>query len=533
MTSKDPMENNAKKDGWNSRVGVILAVTGSAVGLGNFLRFPGKAAANGGGAFLIPYLIAFLLIGLPLAWSEWALGRHGGARGHNSAPGIFRAVIGTRWSAYLGMLGTVMPVLIFTYYLFVEAWCLAYAWDYLTGAFVQLGGDTAAIGAHFENAVGAGANGVLFDGIRPMLLFVLICFLLNFALIYRGVGRGIEAFCNVAMPLLVVCALIVLFRVLTLPPHPLHPEQSIANGLGYMWNPVREGSNLWETLSKPEIWLEATGQIFFSLSLGFGLILTYASYLKPKDDVCLSSLTSAAGNGFCELVLGGMIAIPAAFVFLGPVVVQSPPGTFGMGFVTLPNVFNEMPAGQFFGFLFFFLLFLAAVTSSLSMLQPAIALLEDGLGITRKPSVSILGTICLGGTLFVMYFSKGFLALDTVDFWMANFFIFIFATLQALVFGWVIGPEKGYAALMKGSAIRLPKGIFFVIRYLSPLYLFGIFALWCRRDLPGRIQAVLHPPQGEPPVVLLSIGFILLVMAFFTMVVARANRRWDAGETPS
>jgi NSS family neurotransmitter:Na+ symporter len=524
------MDTKPTKEGWNSRVGVILAVTGSAVGLGNFLRFPGKAAANGGGAFLIPYLIAFLLIGLPLAWAEWALGRHGGARGHNSAPGIFRSVIGTRWSSYLGMLGTVMPVLIFTYYLFVEAWCLAYAWDYLTGAFVRLGGDTAAIGAHFEASVGAGANGVLFAEMSPMFLFMLICFVLNFALIYRGVSRGIEAFCNIAMPLLVVCALIVLVRVLTLPPHPLHPEQNILNGLGYMWNPVQAGSNLWETLAKPEIWLEATGQIFFSMSLGFGLILTYASYLKPKDDVCLSSLTSAAGNGFCELVLGGMIAIPAAFVFLGPAVVQSPPGTFGMGFVTLPNVFNEMPAGQFFGFLFFFLLFLAAVTSSLSMLQPAIALLEEGLGLTRKPSVVLLGFICLSGTLFVMYFSKGFLALDTVDFWMANFFIFIFATLQALVFGWVIGPEKGYKEMMAGSAMHVPKNILFVIRYLSPLYLLAIFALWCQRDLPGRIRAIFKPPAGEPPVVLMSIGFILMVLAFFGFVVARANRRWDKEE---
>ena len=138
-----------KREYWASRVGVILAVTGSAVGLGNFLRFPGQAAKYGGGAFLIPYLVAFLVVGLPMAWAEWALGRYGGAHGHNSSPGIFRTLLGSRKGAYLGMLGTLMPLMIYMYYLSVEAWCLAYAWDYLTGHFAGLGADMAAIENHF------------------------------------------------------------------------------------------------------------------------------------------------------------------------------------------------------------------------------------------------------------------------------------------------------------------------------------------------------------------------------------------------
>jgi neurotransmitter:Na+ symporter, NSS family len=360
------------------------------------------------------------------------------------------------------------------------------------------------------------------------LVMVAICFFINFALIYRGLSQGIEKFCAFAMPLLVICAFIVLFRVLTLPANPAFPDQNIVNGLGFLWNPIQGDQSIWDTLARPQVWLAATGQIFFSLSLGFGLILTYASYLKPDDDVCLSSLTSAAGNGFCEVVLGGMIAIPAAFIFLGPVFLSNPDniGTFSLGFMTLPNVFNQMPAGQFFGFLFFFLLFLAAVTSSLSMLQPSIALLEEGLGLDRKRSVALLGLISLIGTGFITYYSKGLSALDTVDFWMANFFIFIFATVQTLIFGWVIGPKKGFAELSAGAEIPVPRSMMTMIRYVSPAYLLVIFGLWCRAELPGRLKELKVTPEG-PTVALLSLGFILGVMALFTVVIYKANQRWD------
>jgi len=519
---------------WGTRAGVILAVAGSAIGLGNFLRFPGQAAEHGGGAFLIPYLIALLIIGLPIAWLEWGLGRYGGAHGHNSSPGIFRAITGHRAGSYLGMFGTVMPVMIFMYYIFVEAWCLMYAWDYLSGTFAGLGGNAEAITGHFLASVGAAADGSVFtQGADRMFIFIALCFLANYFLIYRGINKGIEIFCNWALPLLMICAFIILFRVLTLPANPDHPEQNILNGLGYMWNPVKPGSTLWDTLGKADVWVAATGQIFFSLSLGFGLILTYASYLKPDDDVALSSLTAVSSNEFAEVVLGGMIAIPAAFVFLGPAVVQNPPGTFGMGFITLPNVFNMMPGGSFFGFIFFFLLFLAAITSSISMLQPSIALLEEGLDLSRKRSVTILCAITLTGSLFVVYFSKDFVALDTIDFWMANFFIFIFATIQTIVFGWVLGIEKGFAELKRGAEMNIPSIFKFVIKYVSPLYLLVIFGIWCVQELPGRLKAVVTLPEEGHPVVLYSVMLILSVMAFFTFVVSRANRRWDREEQAS
>ncbi len=477
----------------------MLAVTGSAVGLGNFLRFPGQAARYGGGAFLIPYLVAFLVVGLPMAWAEWALGRYGGACGRNSPPGIFRAIMKSRHGAYVGMLGTLMPTMILMYYLLIEAWCLAYAFDFLTGRFAAVGTDGAAVLSYFNQLSGCAADGWIFFHATGMRTFIFIglCFAANMFLIYRGIHRGIERFCNFAMPLLMLCALCVLARVLTLSAPSDFPEQTVMNGLGYLWNPTQGDKTIWSALANPETWLAATGQVFLSLSVGFGLILTYASYLKPDDDVVLSGLTAAAGNEFCEVILGGMIAIPAAFVFLGFEFVRNPPGTFGMGFVALPNVFNRMPMGNCFGFLFFFLLFLAAITSSLSMMQPSIAFFEEGLRVSRKISLTILSAIVGVGCLVIAYFSKDFQTLDTLDFWMANFFIFILATIQSLLFAWALGKGRGMQELQRGAKIKLPVIMPFVFKYVSPAFLLAIFFFWAWKNLPERLRAFVRPvPDG-------------------------------------
>lgn len=532
------MSQNGTRETWASRIGVILAVTGSAVGLGNFLRFPGLAAQYDGGAFMIPYAVAFLLLGLPIAWVEWAMGRYGGARGFNSSPGIYRAVWKSEVAPYAGVLAMVIPVMIYMYYVYIEGWCLAYAVRYLSGAMAKFGDNPEEYSQFFGKFVGMGGNGnaLMTEGEHPILgsavFFLVVCFLINFALIYRGLTKGIEWFCKWAMPALVFCALIVLVRVLTLgTPDPGKPDQNVLNGLGYMWNPNTEQTDLLTALSNPQIWLEAAGQIFFSLSVGFGIIITYASYLRKNDDLALSSLTAAAGNGFCEVALGGLITIPAAFVFLGPEVVQNPPSTFGLGFVTLPNVFNQMFAGWFFGFLFFFLLFLAAVTSSLSMLQPAIALLEEGLGLGRKASVALLGFITAVGSGFVVYFSKDLLALDTIDFWIGTFAIYVLATFQVILFGWVLGIERGFEELNRGAEIRIPSFVKYIIKYVSPLYLLTIFGFWIYREFFDPERAGVRLKQiREDVVVQLSIGFIVLLAFLFVLLVAQSVKRWRAME---
>ena len=522
---------------WASRLGVILAVTGSAVGLGNFLRFPGLAARYDGGAFMIPYFTAFFLLGLPIAWVEWSMGRYGGARGFASSPAIYRVVWPHRAAPYFGVLAMIVPVMIYMYYVYIEAWCLGYATRYLFGA-MRLA-DAARYQAFFDHFVGVHQNGEALSTEGEGLLgsgvfFLVICFLVNFVLIYRGLTKGIEWFCKWAMPALVLCALVVLARVLTLgTPDPAKPDQNVLNGLGYMWNPSTHHASFFEALSDPQIWLEAAGQIFFSLSVGFGIIITYASYLKKDDDIALSSLTACAGNGFCEVALGGMIVVPAAFVFFGRDFVQNMPSTFQLGFVALPNVFSQMPAGSFVGFLFFFLLFLAAVTSSLSMLQPAIALLEEGLGLGRKASVALLGFITATGSAFVVGFSKDLMALDTLDFWIGTFAIYALATFQVILFGWVLGVDRGMEELQRGAEIRIPRIVRFIIKYVSPVYLLAIFGFWLHAKFLGPGAARPDSPWQRlksEPVAQYAVGLILVVGALFALLIAQSVKRWEAAE---
>ena len=535
------MQQRKQRETWTTRLGVILAVTGSAVGLGNFLRFPGLAAQYGGGAFMVAYVCAFLFLGLPIAFAEWAMGRYGGMHGHNSSPGIYRVIWKNRVAPYFGVLAMIVPVGIYMYYVYIESWCLAYATRYLFGA-MNFGADAERYKQFFEHFVGLHAHGESLSTPGEGLLgsavfFLVICFILNFILIYRGLSKGIEWFCRWAMPALVICAVIILIRVLTLgTPDPTKPDQNVLNGLGYLWNPVKTPAMLapgevpksfWEGLADPEMWMKAAGQIFFSLSVGFGIIITYASYVKKDDDIALSSLTACAGNEFCEVVLGGLITVPAAFVFLGPQIGSQLSNPFALGFMALPNVFNQMPLGQLFGFLFFFLLFLAAITSSLSMLQPAVALLEEGLGLNRRASVAVLGFITAVGSAGVVIFSKDFVALDTLDFWIGTFAIYLLATFQTILFGWVLGLEKGMAELRRGAEIKIPEFYKYIIKYVTPLYLLVVFLLWLRQNF-----VVTSPEQNrirqlftDPVVGGLAI-FILAVGILFALLIAQSVKNW-------
>ncbi len=530
------------RESWGTRIGVILAVTGSAVGLGNFLRFPGLAAKYGSGAFMIPYVLGLLILGLPLALAEWAMGRYGGRCGHNSSPGIYRAVCKWDGAAYFGVVSMMVPIIIYMYYVFIEAWCLGYAWYYATGTMPATDGE--AFGGFLDTFFGLAGDGAVFrNPLESALIFVIICFIINFLLIYRGLTKGIEWFCQWAMPALIVLAVVVLVRVLTLgsPEQSVSSEHSVLTGLGYMWNPAGQAGSFWKSLTNAEMWLAATSQIFFSLSVGFGIVITYASYLKPDDDIALSSLTAAAGNEFCEVALGGMMIIPAAFIFLGSGgIAESLESVFRLGFITLPRVFDHMIGGRIFGFLFFFLLFLAAVTSSLSMLQPAIALLEQGIGLGRKVSVAMLSFITAVGTGFVIYFTNELYALDTLDFWVGTFLIFLLAGFQAILFGWVLGPKLGLAEIDRGAEVRIPRVVGFILRYISPIYLLVIFGFWVSVNAPDRIRAIsLHIWNEETKEYVynenamgipLSIGLIVLVAILFTFFVSISISRWRRQE---
>jgi len=527
-SSKEHLSKPQPSEQWGSKIGVILAVAGSAVGLGNFLRFPGQAVAHGGGAFMIPYIISFIILGLPICWAEWIMGKEAGVKGKfHSCPGIFYFLTKSKLCAYFGALGLLVPIGVYTYYIVIESWCLAYAWSYLTND-INLGSDPSLYAvnskAFFANIAGHESDGFLMsDGIHESIMWWALVFSVNFILIFIGLTKGIERFCMIAMPFMALCAIIVLIRVLTLgTPNPEIPEQNIMNGLGYMWNPrPKDGTGPWyEALLDIETWIAAAGQVFFTLSVGFGVIINYASYLKKNDDVVLAGATASATNQFFEVCLGGLITILVVFIFLG--VAGTIGGTFGLGFNTLPVVFEYMPAGRFFGFLWFFMLFLAAITSSLSMLQPVIAFFSEAFHISRKFSAILLSGFSAFGSLFILYFSKDSVALDTVDFWVGTVGIYVLAIIQVLIFSWIFGAARGLSAANQSAKLALPTLFIPMIKYITPLYLLSVFAIWCYSNLPERMTEL--SKGGVPLYSILFVGSILLT---FILFISIALPKWE------
>lgn len=532
------MSKRPPEEHWKSSFGAILAVAGSAVGLGNFIRFPALAAEYGGGAFMLAYFLSFLVIGIPLCWVEWTVGRMGGGLGFHSAAGILHATFRRPWARYLGGLGIGIVVMLYCYYVYIQSWCLGYAYHAVIGTFEQPG---LGFGDFFVGYTGAAENGSAFHFSPSQVgLFVVLTFIINFWLIHRGIAKGIEAVCKWALPALVFLAVCILVRVLTLgTPDPAKPELNVLNGLGYLWNP----GDILGDLRNPELWLAAAGQIFFSLSIGMGVIVTYASYLKPTDDVALSGLTAAAANEVCEVAIGGLSTVPAAFMFLGATAITA--STVSLGFIVLPEVFARMPGGQLFAIAYFALLFLAALTSALSMLQPAIALLEEALDIGRNASVSILASVTSGGAAFVWWFSADLKALDTLDFWIGTFAIYVQATCFVIAFGWIIGAERGLLEARRGARIHLPDIVAPIIRYVCPAYLLAIFTLFVLKDIVGWNFSVtapafaLTPKMADlfgaeaSPVAQLTLCLAAVVFGLCVLLIEHAARRWSGFAEPT
>jgi SNF family Na+-dependent transporter len=374
--------------------------------------------------------------------------------------------------------------------------------------------------AYFNHFIGADYDGqALQSGHTLPLVVLLIVFSMNFACIYRGLSRGIEKLCNIGIPLLLLLSFAVLFRVLSLgTPDAAKPDQNLINGLGYMWNPNGEA------LRNPKAWLDAAGQIFFTLGVGFGIMINYSSYLRAKDDIALSSLTATAINEFSEVCHAGLITIPAAFIFLGVAALGADKmgSSFDVGFVVLPNVFDSMLGGRWFGFMWFFMLFVAAIAASVSMLQPCIAFLEEGLGLKRHASAALLGFLAALGCAFVLYFSEGSRALATFDFWAATVCMLLLALFQTILYGWVFGIERGHRELHRGAQIRVPRFIQFVLKYVTPTYLLGILGAFCYYKLGDEVKTL-----TQNRVALLSIGFVGAVMALLVWFTYLAGRRWQ------
>jgi len=498
-----------------------MAVAGSAIGLGNFLRFPAKAASNGGGAFMIPYFVSLFLLGIPLMWIEWTLGRYGGGFEHGTAPGIFHSIWQkNRFIKYFGVIGIFGPLVIFIYYTYIEAWTLAYSFFALIGKYKGIA-DQAGMQSFLHGFQGLEKN-QFFNSIAYAYIFFLITFILNIVVIYHGIKGGIERLCKWAMPLLFLFGLFLVVRVLTLgTPDASRPTWNIYNGLGFLWNPD------FSALKSAKVWLEAAGQIFFTLSVGIGVILTYASYLSKGDDVVLSGLTAASTNELAEVILGGSIIIPAAFVFFGPVDIQNiaRSGVFNLGFVTTPLILNKLPLAAILGFMWFFLLFLAGITSSVSLAQPAVAFLEDEFDIGREKAVSIFGIVS-----FILcqpaIFLLGRGVVDELDFWGGTFFLVLFATIETILFAWVFGMEKAWDEIHKGADMSVPRVYKFIIKYITPLFLFFILGMWFWQEWIPIIFMKNVPAANQSFIIMTRIGLIaiFLVLALLVKIAWKRKR---------
>lgn len=482
--------HSTSRQSWGSKFGIIMAVAGSAVGLGNFLRFPVQAAGNGGGAFMIPYFISLLLLGIPLMWIEWTIGRYGGVFGHGTAPGAFHSLWKNRYIKYFGIIGIFGPIVIFIYYTYIESWLLGYSFFALTGRYAYA--TTQADMQSFLRGYQGLEHNQYFNGLGWAYFFFILTFLVNIITMYGGINKGIEKLCKWAMPTLFIFGIIIALRVLALgTPDLTKPDWNLVNGLGFLWNPDLNA------LKSAKVWLAAAGQILFTLSVGIGVILTYASYLTKQDDVVLSGLTSASVNEFAEVILGGTIVIPAAFVFFGPTQIGeiARSGAFNLGFVTMPLIFEKITFGAIFAFMWFMLLFLAGLTSSISLLQPCISFMEDEFKISRRKAVWATGIItfilCQPAIFFL---GKG--VVDELDFWGGTFCLVLFGTIEVILFTWIFGIDKAWEEIHHGADLNVPAIYKYIIKYITPLFLFFILGFWfIQQGIPLILMKGISPEQ--------------------------------------
>jgi SNF family Na+-dependent transporter len=501
----------------------VLALAGNAIGLGNFLRFPRQAALNGGGAFMIPYFVCLLAIGIPLVWVELSIGRRGGRHGRGHTAGMFETLWSHPLAKYAGSLGLYIPFIVACYYVFVSSWCLAYAFFTISGSYFGLG-SLDEIG-HFL----AGYQGVEqnrhFSSFAPAYGFFLVAFGLNVAILLGGIARGIERLALWAMPVLFLFAVILMIRVLTLDaPAGAGPDQSVSSGLGFIWNPD------FGAIADPRVWLAAAGQIFFTLSVGWGILHTYASYIGPDDDVALTGLGTASVNEFAEVVLGGTIALTAAVVFFGVVQAQeiAQQGSFDLGFHAMPLALEQMPGGRIFGAMWFLLLFFAGITSSVAMLQPTIALLREDFGMPRPRAVVLTAALVfLGSQPVLFFFAHGFM--DQLDFWAGSFGLLLFGFVEIVIFTRIFGMERGWEEITRGAKLRIPGVFRFVIATVMPLGMGAILLAWSATNLLPELSLE-KVPEADRPYVVAARLFLLATLVGYALAVRAGSRRRARGE---
>ena len=439
------------RDSFGSRFGALVAMAGSAVGLGNLWRFPYLVGENGGAAFIIIYILLSFLICLPIFISEFVIGR----RSQKNAYAAFRDLSGGSAWRWVGLFTIIVPLVVLSYYSVIGGWSVEYLLKSVTFAFESA--SQSAMSTMFSDFVSSTWG--------PLLVhtgFLLVTTLI----VVVGIKDGIEKFSKVMMPLLFFMVLAIAIYSMTLP--------GAKAGLDYLFNP---------DFSKitGKACAAALGQAFFSLSLGFGTIMTYASYVDKKENILFQSTATAVSDLMFALI-AGMAIMPAVFAFgLNP---QSGPG---LVFETLPFVFGQMPAGGFVAILFFLALLVAALTSSISMLEVAVAYLVEEKGFSRLWACVVLFVICwVVGAVCSLSFGPlsdvkidGGNIFDFFDNLSSNILMTLGSLLTVLFVGWRLKKTDVYDEFTNGGTLSRNAKIFgvlwFLIRYICPLAIISIF----------------------------------------------------------
>lgn len=441
-----------KRDSFGSRFGALVALAGSAVGLGNLWRFPYLVGENGGAAFIIVYILLSFFICLPIFISEFVVGR----RSQKNAYSSFRDLSGGTWWKYVGVMTIMVPLIVTSYYSVIGGWSVQYLFKSLTFSFT-IGETQSQMSSMFSEYVSS-----------PWLPLIGHTIFLGISVLVVGAGikGGIEKFSKIMMPLLFVIVLGIAIYSMLLP--------GASEGLDYLFKP--DFSKL-----TAKSCAAALGQAFFSLSIGFGTIMTYASYVDKKENILFQS-TATAVSDLAFALIAGMAIMPAVFAFgLDP---QSGPG---LVFETLPFVFSQMPAGGVVAILFFLALLVAAITSSISMVEVGVAYLVEEKGLSRFWACLIIFCLCWSaGTLCSLSFGPlsdlkifDMTIFDFLDYTSSNVLMTLGSLLTVLFVGWRLKKTDIYDEFTNGGSLRLNVRIFgvlwFLIRYIAPVAVLMIF----------------------------------------------------------
>jgi NSS family neurotransmitter:Na+ symporter len=431
-----------KRASWASNLGFLMAAIGSAVGLGNIWRFPYLAAKYGGGIFLLIYILLAVTFGYTMIMAETALGR----MTRKSPVGAFAASGKGRWRAFGGWINAVIPILIVPYYSVIGGWVIKYLVGYITGHGSELAQD-----GYFSSFI---ANGVSVEIV--FLLFTL----LTLGIIFAGVRNGVERVSRMMMPVLVVLSVIIAAYSVTRP--------GALEGVKYFLVP-NPANFSWMTV------VTAMGQMFYSLSIAMGILVTFGSYMK-KDVSIEGSTKNVEIFDTLIAMMAGLMIIPAVFSFSGgdPDTLQAGPALM---FITIPKVFESMELGSLVGVLFFVLVLFAAVTSSIALTESAVSTFEDELGWSRKKAAAVIGIIMLGSLSALGYGPLsgvtviGMQFLDFFDFLTNSVMMPIAAIATCLLVTSVIGVEKiEEEVTQNGQPFRRKKVFNFMIRTLCPVF---------------------------------------------------------------